>query len=161
MDYRIKPLGRVCAASGELLEPGSLCHSVVLREGDEWKRLDFAPGNWTGAPEGTIGTWTCRVPQPDAKPAKIDPDALMRYLEQLTEEARPDREPLRYVLALLLVRKRRLEIEETRSDDEGEALVFNGLRGEGRFEVADPQLDEEAVSALQAELDLRLSVGWE
>jgi hypothetical protein len=158
VDYQIKSLGQECAATGEPLMPGSVCHCVLVRDGEGSRRLDFSRDGWTGPPEGTVGHWTRRVPAADTTPRPRDPDDLMQYFERLHEEANPTREGLRFVLALLLVRKRRLEIEETRPDDDGDLLVLTGTRGEGRFEVRDPRLDADEIERLQGELDAHLMV---
>ncbi len=161
MQYQVKPLGSECSATGERLEPGSVCHSVLVRDGDDFVRRDFSAEGWSGPPEGTIGHWTSRVPVPDAKPRTLDPDEMMQFLENLDEEGDPAREPLRYVLALLLVRKRRLEFEESHVDEVGDEIqAFVGTRGEGRFEIRNPELGDEEVEALQQELLARIEAGF-
>ena len=103
MDYQFKPLGKVCAASGQPLIPGHWCHSVVVERQGQQLRLDYAEESWTGPPADALGYWKSRVPFPKNPQAiKVDPDALLRYFEQLSEEASPNQESQRYVSALLL-----------------------------------------------------------
>ncbi|TXT22324.1 MAG: hypothetical protein FD138_3515, partial [Planctomycetota bacterium] len=34
-EYNVKPVGRICAGTGQELMPGSLCHSVLVeKDGD-------------------------------------------------------------------------------------------------------------------------------
>ncbi len=87
----------------------------------------------------------------------LDPDALLRHFEQLCEDANPAREKFRYVLALLLVQRRRLQIAKTRIDAEGTILELFGLQGEGPFEVRDQQLAEAEIGALQLELEASIT----
>lgn len=159
MDYQVKPLGKTCAGTGEPLAPGTVVVSALV-QGDDggWERLDFSPEGWNGPPDRTVGHWSCRVPEPETPGRRmLDPEEMMRYFEQLCEEANPAREPLRFVLALLLVRKRRLEIESDGTDDDNErTLCLNGLHGEGRFEVRDPGLTPEEAQRLQTELSALL-----
>ena len=42
MDYNIKPLGRVCSATGQALMPGSTCYSALVFENGKLARLDFS-----------------------------------------------------------------------------------------------------------------------
>ena len=162
MDYQFKSLGRTCAATGNDLVPGTLCHSVVVERDDETIRLDFSEEGWTGPPEGPIGHWRCLVPEPaETKPRVIDPEELMRYFEQLSENGNPVQEKFRYVIALLLLQKRRLRLDGSRQDGEIEYLQLVGSHGEGPFEVRDQELEPNEVEILQRDLNAQLAAQWE
>jgi hypothetical protein len=157
MDYQLKPLGKSCSQTGKPLGPGEVCYSAVVEKGNEWVRLDFSAGAWSGPPEGALGYWRLTVPARDqTRRRALDPDALLRHFEQLCEDANPTRESFRYVLALLLVQRRRLRITLTRSDADGSVLELAGMQGEGPFEVRDQQLSELEIAALQQELETSL-----
>ena len=79
----------------------------------------------------------------------FDPDDLMRQFEQLCEEASPAQDKFRYVLALLLLQRRRLKLEGTKIVDDEEFLELNGARGEGIFLIPDQQLDDVEVQQMQ------------
>lgn len=161
MDYQLKPVGKTCSVTGKPLEPGSLCHSVLLEQDGEPVRLDYSAEGWNGPPEGAVGYWKCLVPVPTpTHAAALDADQLMRYFEQLSEDAQPAQEKFRYVLALLLLQKRRLRIEGSRRDGEIEYLQVAGTHGEGQFEVRDHQLASEEIQQLQQNLDAHLSGEW-
>jgi hypothetical protein len=154
MDYQLKPLGKNCSQTGQPLGPGEVCYSAVVEKGSEWVRLDFSAGAWSGPPQGALGYWRLTVPARDQPRRRaLDPDALLRHFEQLCEDANPARENFRYVLALLLVQRRRLRITQTRSDADGAVLELAGMQGEGPFEVRDQQLSESEIAALQQELE--------
>jgi hypothetical protein len=158
MDYQLKPLGKTCSQTGKPLGPGEICYSAVVEKGSEWVRLDFSAGAWTGPPEGALGFWRVTVPARDQpRRRSLDPDALLRQFEQLSEDANPGSEKFRYVLALLLVQRRRLRITQTRSDSSGSLLELSGLQGEGPFEVRDQQLSDSEIAALQQELETSLT----
>lgn len=161
MDYHLKSIGKTCAATGQELTPGSECYSVLVEENGQHVRKDFAAAAWTGPPVGTLAFWKATVPTPEQrKPHPLDADALMRYFEQLSEAANPAQEKLKYVLALLLLQKRRLKIEGSRRDGEIELIQFVGSHGEGPYEVRNQQLQEAEISRLQAELNLQLTREW-
>ncbi len=154
MDYQLKSVGKTCVRTGTELRPGDACYSALVERANAWVRLDFSPAAWNGPPEGAIGYWKTIVPQPgEAKHRTLDPDSLLRQFEQLCEEANPARETFRYVLALLLVQRRRLRIEGTRSDGEAAFLQLAGLAGEGPFEVREQNLDASEIEAIQRELN--------
>jgi hypothetical protein len=154
MDYQLKPLGKTCSQTGKPLDPGEVCYSAVVEKGNEWVRLDFSAGAWTGPPQGALGYWRLTVPARDqTRRRTLDADALLRHFEQLCEGANPPREKFRYVFALLLVQRRRLRIAQTRNDAEGSVLELSGMQGEGPFEVRTQQLAESEIAALQQELE--------
>lgn len=81
MDYHLKPIGKTCAATEALLEPGTLVHSVLIEKENETVRLDFSAEEWTGPPEGAIGHWRCIVPFPEVEKSRpLDPDSLLEHL---------------------------------------------------------------------------------
>lgn len=159
MSYRLKPVGKTCAGTGEPLVPGSRIHSVLVDRGHEQVRLDFSEAGWNGPPEGTLGHWRCVVPEPaPAGPKPLDTEALFRFFEDSAEDQNPMQEKFRYVVALLLLQKRRLQLEGSRQDGEIEYLQLVGSRSEGPFEVRDQHLDPEEIKQLQADLNAHLSL---
>ncbi len=161
MEYHLKPIGKTCAASGQPLAPGSLIHSVLVERHGELVRLDYSPEGWSGPPKGAIANWRTLVPVPAADgPIKFDVDQLQRYFEQLSDEFSPNTEKLRYVLALLLLQKRRLRLENARTDGDDEVLELSGTHGEGNYEIRNLRLAELETRQLQQELRSHLSSEW-
>jgi hypothetical protein len=126
---------------------------VLVDQNGELLRLDYSEEGWGQPPHGAIAHWRCEVPEPVTATKKtLDPQELMRQFEQLSEEASPAHDKFRYVLALLLVRRRRLKLEGTKIIDDQEFLEVTGTRGEGTFLVRNQQLDEAEEQKLQAAL---------
>lgn len=153
MDYNVKPLGRTCSASGQPLAPGSSCYSVLVLENGDLVRVDYSSEAWSGPPENAVAHW--RVDAPEAKPVQsnpLDPDSLFEYFERLSESPNELQEKMRYVLALLLVRKRRLQIDGSRQDGDDSFLQVSGIRGEGSYEIRDPELSDAEIEELQIQL---------
>ena len=153
MEYSFRPIGRVCAATGVELTPGTLCRSALIERDGRFDRLDYVATAWSQAPEGAIGHWRCRVPQPTTPQVRrLDPDTLMTQFERLEDAGHEQVLRLRYVLALLLLQRKRLQLDDTRSDDGVDWLVLVGTKGEGPFEVRDERLGPEEIAAVQQEL---------
>jgi len=149
-DYNVKPVGRMCASTGEELVPGSLCHSVLVESHGELLRLDYSEAGWVPPLAGLVAHWRCEVPEPTTSSKQtLDVDDLMRQFEQLHGEASPSQDKFRYVLSLLLLRRRRLRLDGTKIIDDQEFLEVTGTRGEGTFLVPDQQLDDMEVQELQ------------
>jgi hypothetical protein len=152
VDYVIRPLGKTCAATGRVFAPGERVVSVVVERNGIHERLDFAERDWKGPPPQSVGLWRCQAPEAAARPAALDPEAMLAYFEQLAEDANPGHDRLRYVLALYLLQKRRLRLDGARVDDDGEFLQLSGSKGEGPYEIRDQQLADDEIRTLQSEL---------
>lgn len=161
MDYQFKSIGKSCAATGQPLQPGTRCHSVLVERNGQMLRLDFSDDGWNGPPEDAIGEWITVVSGDMDQPQEIDPDSLMTYFEQLCEEPNPAHDQMRYVLAVLLLKKKRLRLEGSRTDEDGNNfLQLVGVRGEGDFEIPDQELDEDEINSLEAALPTQLNDEW-
>ncbi|MGC1274258.1 MAG: hypothetical protein WBC44_11170 [Planctomycetaceae bacterium] len=153
MEYSFKPIGRVCAATGVELTPGTSCRSALVERDGRFGRLDYLATAWPGAPAGAIGHWRCRVPLPATPQVRqLNPDELMAQFERLEEAGHEQVRRLRYVLALLLLQRKRLQLEDSRSEDGIDLLVLIGTKGEGPFEVRDEQLDADEIAEIQRAL---------
>lgn len=166
----------VCAATGRKLEPGetvvaALCDSA---ETEALTRLDFSVDAWeNGArpPEGleAIGVWRTTVPEPNAKKSPIvGAGELMDLFEQLEDATEPRTVALRYIIALQLMRKKRLLPEGTKKQPDGGETMLVRRRGDAPppehggdgpelLEVIDPRLDEGKLAELMDELDAVLT----
>jgi hypothetical protein len=152
MDYEVQRCSRHCAVTGRDLVAGEEYYSVLTAEGAELVRRDFSKEAWIGPPEGAIGWWKSRIPTPDAKRMHWAPNEVMlQFFEQL--EAQPDRQDMRYVLALLLVRRRVMRLEEEEHDEQGrELMVLYCPRREATYQVPVVVPDEARIQQIQEEL---------
>jgi hypothetical protein len=136
MDYDVHKTTRICATTQREIAAGETFYSVLVREGAEVKRLDYAAESWTGPPDEAIGWWKSVMGDRDAKKPKAAPsEVLLELFREL--EGSPERRDLRYVMTLLLVRRRLLRMEDTvREDDGSETLVLYCPRDEQTYRVA-------------------------
>lgn len=159
-DYPVLPHTRMCAASGRDLRPGERCYGVLVEEEGSIIRKDYAHESWTGPPVGAVGFWAGRVPPPEgpSRP-RVDDESLLECFERLQDQSDPERIRFRYVVALLLMRRKRLRFEESRRDGEAETLILRCQRTRTAYEVPNPGLTAEEMAKAQADV-LRL-LGWE
>jgi len=155
-----------CAVTGETLPPGTsimaaLCEPSAEEQGDAGTvgliRRDYSLGAWEQGPmpQGVVCFWRTVVPE-SARPAtRLDEGVLLELLERLSEEADPRRERLRLVLALVLLRRRRLRLVDRRTTSGEERWTLEHRGGEGEawtVEVAAPRMSEEDSRAVADEL---------
>ena len=87
-----------------------MCYSVLEVRGADVVRKDYCGEAWTGPPANAFGWWKSRIPEPSAKKIKLAPnDVLLELFDELAD--RPEQLDLRYVLALLLIRRRVLRLD--------------------------------------------------
>lgn len=156
----------ICAVTGETLPPGTsivaaLCEPTAEEQVDAGSvgliRRDYSITAWEQGPTptGVVCFWRTIVPE-SARPAqRLDEGVLLELLERLSEEADPRRERLRLVLALVLLRRRRLRLVDRRTTSGEERWTLEHRGGDGEawtVEVAAPRMSEEDSRAVADEL---------
>ena len=151
-DFEIARFTRHCHASGRELAAGEAFYSVLVAEGAEVVRHDYAADAWQGPPEKAVGWWKSQVPQAHSRKANLAPSEVMiEYFQEL--EGRPDKEDERYVLSLLMVRRRVLRQERMEQDADGrEIAVLYCSRNETEYRTPVVVPAPERAAAIQDEL---------
>ena len=160
-EFDIQGPTRICAATGRELKPGDRFFAALSDRAGKFVRADYAAEVWKGPPEGTVAFWSGRVPASD-KPRKptFNDELLVDCFHHLATATEPERLNFRYVVALLLMRRKRLKFEDVKRTDGGvHVLVVRDARGGTRYEVADPRLTEPEIETVQAEVFKVL--GWQ
>jgi hypothetical protein len=170
LDFEVQRCTRCCAATERALEPGDECYSVLEISGAEIVRKDFSAEAWKGASEAAFGWWKSRVPEPTAKKIKLAPnDVLLELFDQLADKS--EQQDLRYVLGLLLVRRRVLRVDvtiespherdETTLQDAVETMTLYCPKRESTCEVAVAMPSTQRIDEIQQQLSELLVAGAE
>jgi hypothetical protein len=135
---------------------------VLQARGAEVVRTDYCTDAWGGPPEGVIGWWQTRIPDVTAKKVKLAPnDVLLQLFDQLAEQ--PENEDVRYVLALLLIRRRVLRVETAldelgsgvrpaRSDEPGELMTLYCPKRDVNYCISMVMPEGERIDQIQRQL---------
>jgi hypothetical protein len=152
MDYEIQRCTRRCASTEREFSPGEEFFSVLIADGAELRRLDYCAEAWKGPPEKATGCWRSRMPSASHKKMHWAPnDVMLHFFEEL--EGQPERADMRFVLALLLVRRRVLREEDRTKDEQGrEVTVLICPRNEKTYTVPTVLPNAERVERIQEEL---------
>ncbi|MDA0802428.1 MAG: hypothetical protein O2819_01535 [Planctomycetota bacterium] len=156
-----------CAIKGVVIEPGArYVATLVDRTGDdgqtELARADVSLAAWESGPrpDGLLAFWHSTAPRPDERRTRfIDDDTLLEMVHRLADATEPRQRAFRWVLALLLLRKRVLRQDSIRRADDGTSWwIFRrrGLEVAASFEVADPGLADADLASLTEELASQL-----
>lgn len=155
----------VCAASGRALVVGDrYVATLVDRSGENAPvRLDYSLEAWAAgerpqAPDRMIGSWRTAMRASNAEPKQLlSDDELLELFEEMAGATEPKHLAFRYVLALMLIRRRQLRmVGERRHDGTSVLLVRPKLPVGGvaaltspegpAMEVVDPGLDEATIN---------------
>ena len=159
MDFEVQRCSRRCEKLDRELQPGEWFYSVLMAEGAQMVRFDYCEDSWEGPPDGVIGWWKSQMPDPHARKLHWAPnDVMLHYFEQL--KGRDDQQDVRYVLALLIMRRRIVRLEDTeRADDGHEELVLYCPRKETEFRVSVVEPGATRIEEIQEELARLLFAG--
>ena len=151
LDFEVERCSRHCATSGRALAEGETFYSVLQSSGGHLTRQDYSVEAWTGPPADAVAWWKSKIPFSDAKKPKLAPsEVLLKLFAELEQD--PSQADKRYVLALLLVRRRLLKIEESAEHDPAETLHLYCPRDDATFVVPIVMPNEARVSEIQDEL---------
>jgi hypothetical protein len=163
-DYNItKTTGR-CAACEKEMAPGEEFVATVRPAPDdaeeEFARRDYCPDCWNDAKAeaeadpDVLGIWRSRMPRPKEKRRTfVDDEVLISFFERLEGSDEPARVQFRFVLALILMRKKRLVYDASEPAGDGQDVWTMHFRGSDQScQVIDPHLEEEQIHQVSRQL---------
>jgi len=150
-----KPLGQ-CFGSGRKIEHGEEYFGALVVAEEGLQRQDFCAEYWESEKPDVFCHWKTKLPEPGQKKQLfVDDQMLMTFFERLARETDQEKIDFRFVLTLILMRKRLLKYDESRTEDGKEIwrLRIPGDRSaEGLVEVVNPHLDEEQIEQLSSQI---------
>lgn len=154
-EYEIQPLSLRCAQSGRELKPGEFYYSVLSESPEGFSRNDYSAEAWTGPRDGAIGFWRSKVPESTGKKHAqlVDDSVILEFFNRLSGEQEAYKINFRYILALLLVRKKVLKLVGVARDSDREVLVLRLPATGEQHRVVNPELTEEQLNAVQTEVE--------
>jgi hypothetical protein len=156
--YDVARPGGVCHVTKAAIEPGR-DYFAALREADDggFERLDVLPEAWEDVEKGPLlAFWQTTMPEPNAKRRVfVDDAALAALFHRLDGADSPERLNFRFVLGLILIRKRLIAHEGVATDDQGRTVWQLRWRGRNtpagsavEVELVDPGLSEAEVEEI-------------
>ena len=152
-----RPTG-LCAVTGEEI-PHATPAIATLCEREEdagFERFDYSVAAWDQGhrPERLFSHWRYITPQEGKKPdLVIDEAVIVDLFERLEGDDRPQRIAFRYIIALVLLRKRKLKLIGREEADVGEIwlLRWSGTESEVA-KVQNPGIKEDEIHGLSDQL---------
>jgi hypothetical protein len=127
-------------------------------EDDGFERRDYSLEAWeaNGPPQDVFSYWKTAVPDPEARRSILVDDAVLWDLfESLAGDARRRRQAYRFILALILMRKRMLRYTGRTGQGEDERWLMlpkGAAADDAPLEVVNPHLTDDDVRELTEQL---------
>lgn len=147
--------GGICAATGQPIGPDEHFIAALRETPTGFERLDVKLDAWDGFDRTNIvAFWRTTMPKPTAKKKLlVDDNVLLDLLLRLADTTEPAKLCFRFVLALILMRKRLVIYDNTRHDEAGREIWTLRLRGRDEvIEVVDPKPTDEQIASVREQL---------
>ena len=162
IDWTIQSRSHQCSATARPFAEGEYVHTLLFDEVTGYRREDLCEEAFQARPADApapFSHWRMKYeppapPPPEALGKQTAEDLLRRYMDENT----PQHTNARYLLAVMLERKRLLkEVEVKKGDDGRLTRIYEHPKTGEVFVVPDPGLRLDQLAALQVELSALLS----
>jgi hypothetical protein len=155
-DWTFRRRQAACQACAKRFEEGERHASFLAVVGEALAREDLCTGCWLGRTgRSELFHWFTRHRE-GRRGLQLDLGTLEALFVRLEGRAEPRVREMRYLLALLLLRKRRLKVDRILRDADGEAMLVHRPRRKESFRVFVFDFSAERMQALRADLVLLL-----
>ncbi len=155
-DWEIRKRSDTCTVTQRPFSEGEFFYTVLYREGDGFRREDVSEEAWPSLPAEPrpFSFWRSKFEMPPPPPpeplAKQDAESILRKLIAENDETTRN---ARYILALMLERKRVLKPMPSQDPD---VLVYEHAQSGETFIIPDPHLGLDQVPDVQREVSALL-----
>jgi hypothetical protein len=148
-----RPQG-ICHVCGQPIDPGTRFTAALRETPQGFERLDISLECWTGFDRANLlGFWQTIMPKPDAKKKLfVDDQVLCEVFERIADTTEPAKLNFRFVLGLILMRKRMIIYETTRMEGEREIWSVRFKGRDDKLDLVNPRLGEEQVREVSQQL---------
>ena len=142
-----------CNGTDKELAPGEEYYAALIDNESCFERRDYSVEYWQEHKPAVYSYWKTQVPLPNQKKKMfVDDGVLINFFERLGDETEPLKVNFRYVLALILMRKRILKYEDSYRKEDRQIWKMRFVRESQIHEVVNPQLDDEQIEQVSREL---------
>ena len=168
MEWNIQSRAHACQVTERPFEDKERFHTLLFQVKGGYERLDICEQVWEeqykhGATEkkGFVSHWqtTYKAPPPK-EPDPIQKENAESLLRKLVEANEPKYEAARYILAVMLERKRQLKIRDELKGESGERVfIYEFPKSGDSFMIIDPELQMDQLEEVQREVADLLEFG--
>jgi hypothetical protein len=154
-EWNIQARALQCAKTGKPFEKGERIFSALYWKDGQYQRIDLCAAAWEERNENIepLSAWQTEfVPPPPPEPEALKKDDAESLLRRLIAENAPGTRNARYILALMLERKKMLRQIERQKQDGAAVLVYEHIPSSEVWLIEDPGLKLGELTAVQDEV---------
>ena len=142
-----------CAACSTPFEQGEQIVSSIAEKDNGFERNDYCTQCWQQlATEDPFYFWKSVFSPEKKNRVFIDDETLMDFFLRLVEEDSEDKQAFRYVLSLVLIRKKTLTFTDVCKEGDREYLMMRDREGR-EYRVRDPHLSREMLEDVKQQMN--------
>jgi hypothetical protein len=148
-----RPQG-LCHVSGKIIEPGDKFMAALRETPQGFERIDVSLPHWAEFDrKEVIAFWQTSMPRHEQKKKVFVDDAVLCELfDRLGSATESNKLSFRFVLGLILMRKRLLVYESTREQDGRRIWCVRQKGRDQKLDLIDPRLDEQQMMDVSRQL---------
>ena len=159
-EWEIKTRGSRCARTQEAFDDGATIFTLLFRDRGGFRREDISERAWLQIKESVepFSFWKSKfqVPLPSA-PDPMPKESVEELLRKLLQQDLPEHVNARYVLAIMLERKKTLKQVDSRESAEERILIYEHAKTGEVFIIEDPRLRLDQLDLVQQEVSLLMA----
>ena len=167
IDWDIQSRADACQACQKPFAHKESFHTLLFDEKHAYTRLDVCEHCWKtqfsqGATDrkGFISYWqSIYLVPPAAPPDPIQKETAETLLRKLIQQNDPAHVPARFILAVMLERKRVLKVKAQLSEERGRVFIYEHVKSGDLFNIADPNLKLDQLEEVQRDVARLLDNG--
>jgi len=154
-DWNIQPPTGKCYATGRPFADGEVYYALLVEAPEGLARRDFSAEAWANrtTDEKALSFWKTEFsvapPEPQQTIAQDDAESLLR---RMMETADPATENARYILAVMLERKKKFYHRDTVEREGRPCLVYEHKETGETFLITDPRLKLSELHTVQTQV---------
>jgi hypothetical protein len=162
-EWNIKSRGESCCVTGRAFTDGEVFHSALYWQEGVYERKDFSDAAWQERNENIqpLCVWQSTFVPPDVVAEALKKEDAEGLLRRLIAENDPAQVNARYILVLMLERKRLVRQIDRQEVDGAPKLIYEHLASGETWIIDDPQLKLAELEPVQREVSLLLGASAE
>lgn len=153
-EWQMPRAGKACAACEHAFDIGEEFRAALYETADGYERQDYCQSCAPRTQPAPVGTWLTHRPAPVSKKTQpFDRQVVYEFFRRLEPAGEPEKVQLRFVVALLLWRRKVLKFERAVAEGGHEYWEFRATGADDQHRVSRPDLDEEELQRLSEQLE--------
>ncbi|MDA1273725.1 MAG: hypothetical protein O2960_06695 [Verrucomicrobia bacterium] len=167
VDWNIQSRADICESCSKSFADKEVFHTLLFDRKDCYTRSDICADCWSkqfgqGATDrkGFVSCWQSVYSfPPEAPPEAIQKESAESLLRKLIAQANPSHEGARFILAVMLERKRLLKVKAQLTEEGRRTFVYEHAKTGDLFHIIDPNLQLSQLEAVQRDVASLLENG--